>query len=709
MRMLWLMLCAECVTLLGKPVFAQPPEPGFDPTPVSISGSHAGAVRTVTSLDLLNLRQVYGVSISPDGTKVAFVVGQADHNSNGYRSGFFVAAPASRGTAKCLGSAGTPHWDAINQWIPESPQWSEDGSSLTYRMRMHATDSWQVWNWDGRSDRLGQLTHVPGDVVSYWRDDAAHKLILKVRRLVDPKAAEQIEKQGIHYDDRFLPWQGIPVILASLSAQGRITETWIHDFDMSADRKATAEEEKTLEPSLGDLQRMFDAQRPASSTGCQVERAQFSRDGKTSAFVCFAEDTDGTGIFGWNLFLANLQSGAVRRVTSHVYIVTDFWWSSDGSSLYYVANQGDGRSDTIYSADARTARVRTVFTGSEFLRQFSVDRSGRFIACTRETNVVPAQIAIIDAQRRELGTLVDLNPEFADLRLRPVERVEGMNAYGEEWFGHLLKPAGYQVGRKYPLVITTYRSGDYFLLGASGNENPIQLYAANGFVVLSFDIGRLRSRRPRDFADRLLDWKSPTESISEAIDILAKSGLVDPERVGIAGFSHGAEIVEYAISHTVRFRAAVLSGPAARDPYFYLMGGATWHETFENWGLGGWPEGAAKSNWKELAASLNADHIQAPLLVNGSDSEYIASLALYTSLEQLKKPVDLFVYAHELHIKNHPTHRYEIYERNLDWFRFWLRDEEDPSPDKASQFKYWRQLRQESMRSSCPVRAPIKR
>ena len=347
--------------------------------------------------------------------------------------------------------------------------------------------------------------------------------------------------------------------------------------------------------------------------------------------------------------------------------------------------------------------------GDSVLRQFSVDRSGRFIACTRETNVVPAQIAIIDAQRRELGTLVDLNPEFADLRLSPVERMEGMNAYGEEWFGHLLKPSGYQAGRKYPLVITTYRSGDYFLLGASGNENLIQLYAANGFVVLSFDIGRLRSRRPRDFADRLLDWKSPTESISEAIDILAKSGLVDPERVGIAGFSHGAEIVEYAISHTARFHAAVLSGPAARDPYFYLMGGATWHETFENWGLGGWPEGAAKSNWKELAASLNADHIQAPLLVNGSDSEYIASLALYTSLEQLKKPVDLFVYAHELHIKNQPTHRYEIYERNLDWFRFWLRDEEDPSPDKASQFKYWRQLRQESMRSSCPVSAPIKR
>jgi dipeptidyl aminopeptidase/acylaminoacyl peptidase len=700
MRMVWLMLCAGYLVSLGTPAFAQLPEPEFDPAPVSISGSSAGSLRTITSLDLLNIRQVYGVSISPDGTSVAFVVGQADYRSNSYRSGLFLADAVSHETPKCLGSAGTPHWDAIHQWIPESPQWSVNSSSLTYRMRMRATDSWQVWGWDRKSDRLSQLTRVPGDVLSYRRNDAVGKLILKVRRPADPRAAEQIEMQGIHYDDRFLPWQGVPVILASLSEQARIVETWVHDFDTGSDRKATAEEEEALQPSLGGLQQVFDADRPASSSGCQVERAQLSPDGHTVAFVCFEEDSNGTGIFSWNLFLGDLRTRSVRQVTSDVYIVTDYWWSSDGSSLYYVANQGDGRSDTIYSTDVNAVGVKAVFKDSAFLRQFSADSAGEHIACTRETNLVPAQIAIIDTQRNELRTLVDLNPEFADLRLSPAERIAGINAYGEEWFGHVIKPAGYQPGRKYPLVVTTYRSGDYFLLGASGNENPIQLYAANGFVVLSFDMGRLRSRRAHDFPNRLLDWKSPTESISEAIDMLAKSGVIDPERVGITGFSHGAEIVEYAIAHTSRFRAAVLSGPAARDPYFYYMGATTWHETFESWGLGGWPEGAAKSNWKQLAASLNADRIQTPLLVNASDSEYIASLSLYTSLQQLKKPVDMFVYAYELHIKNQPSHRYEIYERNLDWFRFWLKDEEDPSPDKASQYKYWRELREEAKRSS---------
>jgi dipeptidyl aminopeptidase/acylaminoacyl peptidase len=94
-----------------------------------------------------------------------------------------------------------------------------------------------------------------------------------------------------------------------------------------------------------------------------------------------------------------------------------------------------------------------------------------------------------------------------------------------------------------------------------------------------------------------------------------------------------------------------------------------------------------------LSASLNADRIEAPLLVNAADSEYLASLALCSSLEQLGKPVELFIYPNELHAKNQPKHRYEIYERNLDWFGFWLRDLEDPDPKKADQYVRWRRLK----------------
>jgi len=164
-----------------------------------------------------------------------------------------------------------------------------------------------------------------------------------------------------------------------------------------------------------------------------------------------------------------------------------------------------------------------------------------------------------------------------------------------------VKPAGYEQGKRYPFIVTLYRSGDYFLLGASGNENPIQVYAAHGFAVLSFDVGRNRLRKDGHFESHLLDWASPTASLEMAVQSLVDRGIVDATKVGLTGLSHGAEILEYAISHTNLFQAAIESGPGARDPYFFYMAGRGWHGLFAKWGLGGWPEGESKKNWQKLS------------------------------------------------------------------------------------------------------------
>jgi len=60
----------------------------------------------------------------------------------------------------------------------------------------------------------------------------------------------------------------------------------------------------------------------------------------------------------------------------------------------------------------------------------------------------------------------------------------------------------------------------------------------------------------------------------------------------------------------------------------------------------------------------------------------------------LGKPLEVFIYPNEFHIKNQPKHRFEIYERNLDWFKFWLKGEEDPNAAKVEQYARWRELRE---------------
>ena len=142
---------------------------------------------------------------------------------------------------------------------------------------------------------------------------------------------------------------------------------------------------------------------------------------------------------------------------------------------------GDLKPQLVYRADV-----------GEYLSSFSSDNAGKVFACVRENNATPPQIAVIDAVTKPVRPIVDLNPGFSMLQKGSTERLDGKNSYGENWFAYLVKPLDFVPGMKYPLIVTTYRSGDYFLRGASGDENPIQVYPAHGFVVLCVDVGWTR-------------------------------------------------------------------------------------------------------------------------------------------------------------------------------------------------------------------------
>ena len=99
------------------------------------------------------------------------------------------------------------------------------------------------------------------------------------------------------------------------------------------------------------------------------------------------------------------------------------------------------------------------------------------------------------------------------------------------------------------------------------------------------------------------------------------------------------------------------------------------------------------ARYKKASVALNASSVGTPLLINASDAEYVRDMQRVTTLRTLKKPVEMFIYTDERHEKNQPRHRYAIYQRNVDWLNFWLRDKEDPDPAKAEQYKRWRELR----------------
>jgi dipeptidyl aminopeptidase/acylaminoacyl peptidase len=169
--------------------------------------------------------------------------------------------------------------------------------------------------------------------------------------------------------------------------------------------------------------------------------------------------------------------------------------------------------------------------------------------------------------------------------------------------------------------------------------------------------------------------------------------------MGITGLSDGASTVDYALFNSSRFAAAALSGDWSPESYTLQLSDPM--RSFTRSFLHANSAAQALEAWGALALSAHADAVQAPLLIQVSDTELIETTPIIVALKDAGKPVEAYVFPNELHVKWQPQHKLAVAERSIDWFRFWLMNEEDPAPDKAEQYARWKRLR-----SKLPLAAP---
>ena len=130
------------------------------------------------------------------------------------------------------------------------------------------------------------------------------------------------------------------------------------------------------------------------------------------------------------------------------------------------------------------------------------------------------------------------------------------------------------------------------------------------------------------------------------------------------------------------------------EPAYYWFNARPGRETFSNtlretWHVGNPDETPAE--WKELSPAMRADTITAPILMQLPEQEVRLSIELLSKLATARKG-ETHVFPYAPHIKVEPRQKLAAYERNLDWFRYWLKGESDPDPAKADQYQRWAKL-----------------
>jgi dipeptidyl aminopeptidase/acylaminoacyl peptidase len=292
-------------------------------------------------------------------------------------------------------------------------------------------------------------------------------------------------------------------------------------------------------------------------------------------------------------------------------------------------------------------------------------------------------------------TVWDPNPQLASIALGKASLYQWHDKDGNPHSGILVLPPGYVPARRYPLVIQThgYEPTKFFADGRYTTGSGGRALVGKGIVVLQMDQSPKYMYTPKD-------GPFQAEGFRSAIQQLAAAGVVDPQRVGVIGFSFTVFHVLYAITHQPElFAAASITDGNDLSYWQYL----TWtdipsaQQFAESVNGGVMPFGRdGLLKWAESAPGFNLDRVQAPLLISCLEKgTLVATWDIYGGLRTLKKPVDLMWLRKEdaPHVLVQPRQRYLSQQEAVDWFDFWLSHHEDSDRRKAEQYARWRELR----------------
>jgi dipeptidyl aminopeptidase/acylaminoacyl peptidase len=240
---------------------------------------------------------------------------------------------------------------------------------------------------------------------------------------------------------------------------------------------------------------------------------------------------------------------------------------------------------------------------------------------------------------------------------------------GSEIESALMRPAARNPGQRWPLVLLVH-GGPSSNFGASYSWETAwaQLLAAHGYAVLMVN-PRGSNGYSEDFvkANRG-DWGGGDyRDLMAVLDSVIAAGGIDPQRLGIGGWSYGGEMSEWAITQSDRFKAAVAgAGVFDQQAEFETEDGPAGDE---------WFFGTPWEHPDVFARNSPATYIRnahtPTLILDGEDdtsNPVGQSMGLYRALKHFGVETEMVLYPGEGHSPRGRANNIDMFERILSWY-----------------------------------------
>jgi dipeptidyl aminopeptidase/acylaminoacyl peptidase len=651
--------------------------------------------RPVAIDDIYRTQQVANPQCSPDGKWVAYTLTVTDRDADKRRTSIWMV-----------------NWDGTHDVQltngldgDSSPRWSPDGNYLAFLSARPAGAKKQIWLLDRLGGEARQLTNVSGEIGAYaWSPDSS-KIVLEMS---DSDPEPKISKST-----NPAPKVPKPIVISRYhfkhDVEGYLTassRTQLYLFEIKTKKLEPLTSDKNFEdtdpvwspdgtriafasnrekdPDQSGTQDIFIVEARAGSSPVKLVTADspgrqhlgWSPDGKLIAFLqgtelkydAYKQDS---------LAVIPAAGGASRTLTEKIDRgVSSPQFTPDGSAVtFLVADDGREYPEKIAVTGGSLKRL----SESELVVYEQCAAGGHIAVLASGDNLAPEIFALEDGKLRKLTSHNDVL--LSELQLGAVQDISFKSKDGTEIHGMMVKPPSFDASKKYPTLLWIHGGpngqDDH---GLPFNTYPLQLerqlFAAHGYVVLAINY-RGSSGRGREFTQSIFaDWgNKEVADLLAGVDFAVASGVADPQRLGIGGWSYGGMLTDYTIAADSRFKAAVSGAGLANA--LALYGTDQYILQYSNELGAPWKSPEA---WMKVSYPFfHADHIKTPTLFMGGQSDFnvpiIGSEQMYQALRSLGVPTELVIYPEQFHLFTRPSYIHDRMQRYFAWFDTYLHPE----------------------------------
>jgi len=378
------------------------------------------------------------------------------------------------------------------------------------------------------------------------------------------------------------------------------------------------------------------------------------------------------------VFIYDLSTAKAKPITENFNPSVEevFWSSGDGNIYMRVTDQAFVK---LYCYDTKRSNFKKIRIPVDVVNEIAFPSQGRYAVFWGSGSVEPYKLYRLDLSRLKVSLLKDYNlNDFKYVRLGEVKNHDYLTPGGKKIMGRIHYPPDFDPQKKYPCIVYYY-GGTGPVERYFGGRYPFNWYAANGYVVYVLQPSGAVGFGQEFSAVHVNDWgKITSKEVIEATKYLLKTHTyIDPTKLGAMGASYGGFLTQYLATQTDIFSAFIShAGISALSSYWGIGDYGYTYSGYASTGSFPWNR---RDIYVDQSPLFLADKINTPLLLLHGDKDNNVppgeSYQMFAALKLLGKEVALVTMNNQAHwILSYPQ-RVLWMKTIMAWFDKWLKGE----------------------------------